>query len=299
MIAVMGASGNVGGKVADVLLQDGQDVRVFGRSSERLEPLRRRGAEVVVGDAIRVDDVQMLFKDAVSGLVVLPDNVADPHYVANRSEMSRAITQALLDQRVGHVVFASSIGADRDRGVGPVAGLHELEGLLFGLEDANVLSLRAAMHMEQNLLGTIPMIKEQKVNGGIIKSDLRFPMIATIDIANRAARHLVKRDFVGHSVETILGPEDVTMNEVTIALGAALGMPNLPYVEFPADGVKASLLGAGMSEEVASLLVEMQLAVNEGRMMDEVQRTAETNTPTRVDEFLSITLGPTGIPTPG
>jgi uncharacterized protein YbjT (DUF2867 family) len=299
MIAVMGASGNVGGKVADLLLQDGQAVRVFGRSADRLEPFGRRGAEVVVGDAVKLDDVQMLFKDAVSALVVLPDNVADPHYVANRSKMSRAITQALRNQRVGHVVFASSIGADRDRGVGPVAGLHELERLLFGLEEANVLSLRAAMHMEQNLLGSIPVIKEQKVNGGVIKGDLRFPMIATIDIADRAAGHLAHRAFVGHTVETILGPEDVTMNEVTLALGAAIGIPNLPYVEFPPDGVKAALHGAGMSEEFASLLVEMQLAVNEGRMMEEVQRTAETSTPTRVEEFLSTALGPMDPPTPG
>jgi uncharacterized protein YbjT (DUF2867 family) len=104
MIAIMGASGNVGGKVADLLLEDGQTVRVFGRSADRLEPPRERGAEMVVGDAIRLTDLQMLFKDAVSALVVLPDNVADSHYVANRSEMSRAIAQALRDQRVEHVV---------------------------------------------------------------------------------------------------------------------------------------------------------------------------------------------------
>jgi uncharacterized protein YbjT (DUF2867 family) len=299
MIAIMGASGNVGSKVADLLLQDEQDVRVFGRSAERLEPLGRRGAEIVVGDAIRVDDVQMLFTDAVSALVVLPDNMADPRYVANRSEMSRAITQALRDQRVPHIVFASSIGADRDRSVGPVAGLHELEALLFGLEEASVLSLRAAMHMEQNLLGSIGMIQEQKINGGVIMGDLRFPMIATVDIADRAAGHLARRDFVGHTVETILGPEDVTMNEVTLALGTALGIPNLRYVEFPPDGVKAALLGGGMSEEFASLLVEMLLAVNEGRMMEQVQRTAETSTPTHVEEFLSTALGPMSSPSPG
>jgi hypothetical protein len=65
-----------------------------------------------------------------------------------------------------HTVFASSIGADRNRGVSPVAGLHELEGLLFGLEEASVLSLRVPMHMEQNLLGSIAMIQEQKINSG-------------------------------------------------------------------------------------------------------------------------------------
>lgn len=75
-----------------------------------------------------------------------------------------------------------------------VAGLHELEGLLFGLEDANVLSLRAALQ------------------------------------------------------------------------------------------------GIGMSDEVASLLVELQIAINENRLIDEVQRTSESTTPTGLEEFLSSTL---------
>jgi uncharacterized protein YbjT (DUF2867 family) len=166
MIAVMGASGNVGGKVADLLLQQGQDVRVFGRSAERLAALEARGAEVVVGDAINVDDLEMLFRDVDAALIVLPDKFDDPRYAANRSAMSRAITDALRDRGVGHIVFASSIGAEKDRGTGPVTGLHELEELLFGLEGADVLLLRAAPHMEQNLLASIPVIQEQKMNGG-------------------------------------------------------------------------------------------------------------------------------------
>ena len=80
------------------------------------------------------------------------------------------------------------------------------------------------------------------------------------------------------------------MKEATRALGVALGIPDLPYVEFPPEGVKAALQGVGMSEEFASLLVEMQIAVNEGRLMDEVQRTPETTTPTRLEEFVRSAL---------
>jgi uncharacterized protein YbjT (DUF2867 family) len=237
MIAVMGASGNVGSRVTDLLLQEGQQVRVFGRSLERLEPLGNRGAEVVVGDAINVADLRVQFDSAVSAFVVLPDNVADPNYVSNRSEMSRAITQALREQRVGHVVLASSLGADRDQGVGPVAGLHQLEDLLFGIEGADVLSLRAAWHME-NLLAAVPMVQEQRINGRAIRGDLRFPMIATVDIAERAATRLLRRDFSGRSIETVLGPEDLSMEEATRALGKALEIPDLPHVQFPPEGVR-------------------------------------------------------------
>ncbi len=288
MIAVMGASGNVGSKVTDLLLDENQDVRVFGRSEERLERFGERGAEVVVGDALELDDLQMLFKDAVSAQVVLPDNVTDPQYVSNRSQMSHAIARALRDQGVGHVVAMSSLGADRDRGVGQVVGLHELEELLFGLEDANVLSLRAAWHME-NLLVALPMVKEQKMNGSAVKGDLRLSMIATVDIAERAARHLLHRDFTGHTVQTVLGPEDRSMSEATQALGEALGIPDVPYVEFPPEDVKAALQGIGMSEEFASLLVESQIAINENRIAGG-ERTTENTTPTRLEEFLTGAL---------
>jgi uncharacterized protein YbjT (DUF2867 family) len=285
MIAVMGASGNVGSRVTDLLLQEGQQVRVFGRSPERLEPVAGRGAEVVVGDAINVADLRALFESAFSALVVLPDNVADPNYVSNRSQMSRAITQALREQQVGHVVLASSVGADRDQGVGQVAGLHQLEELLFGIDGADVLSLRAAWHME-NLLAAVPMVQEQRINGSAIRGDLRFPMIATADIAERAATRLLTRAFSGHSIETVLGPEDLSMEEATRALGKALQIPDLPYVQFPPEGVRMALQGMGMSEEFASLLVESQTAINEGRILEGVERTPENTTPTRLEEFL-------------
>jgi uncharacterized protein YbjT (DUF2867 family) len=138
----------------------------------------------------------------------------------------------------------------------------------------------------ENLLASLPMIQEQKIYGSAIRGDHKFPMIATVDIAERAAQHLLRRSFTGHVVETVLGPEDLSMNEATRALGAALGLPGLPYVEFPPEGMKAALQGAGMSEEVASLLVESDIAINEDRVMDEVRRTSESTTPTRLEEFL-------------
>jgi len=289
MIAVMGASGNVGGMVVDLLLRQGEDVRAFGRSAERLDPLGRRGAEVVVGDARNPDDLRVLCKDAGSALVVLPDNVADPRYVANRAEMSRSIARAVGEQGVGHVVVASSLGAHREDGVGQVAGLHQLEELLFAVEGANVLSLRAAWHME-NLLPAVPMVREQRINGSAVRGDLRFPMIATADIAERAAARLLRRDFTGQAVETVLGPEDRSMEEATRALGEALGIPDLPYVQFPPEGVVAALRGFGMSEEFASLLVESQIGLNEGRMLEGLERTRESTTSTRLEDFLAEAL---------
>ena len=284
MIAVMGAAGNVGSKVADMLLRRGEDVRVL-QHLRGLEELGGRGAEVITGDATSAEDLRALFDGAEAALVLVPDIVADPRFVANRSRMAHAIAGALREARVGHVVALSVVGADRDDLVGPPAGLHEFERLLSGLDGASVLVLRSVSYMDY-LLASIPMIQALKVNGSAIRGDLEIPMIATADVAREAAERLARRDFTGHQVKLLLGPEDLTMREATRTLGARLGEPELEYVELPPAEVKGALLAAGMSEEAASLMVEMQLGVNRGVFFGGLRRTAETATPTRLQDFL-------------
>jgi uncharacterized protein YbjT (DUF2867 family) len=288
MIAVMGAAGNVGSKVTDLLLRQSDEVRIL-EHERKLEEFRGRGAEVVRGDATNVEDLESLFKDAVAALVLLPENLADPQFVATRSKMSRAIADALHETRVSQVVALSSVGVDQDTVAGPPAGLCEFEERLFELEDANLLVLRSAFYMD-NLLTNLPLIQSQKINGSAIKGDLKFPMIATQDVAHEATERLVHRDFTGHRVKMLLGPEDVSMREATRALGSLLGLPELPYVEFPPADMKGALFAAGMSEEAASLLVDMQLSLNKGRPFDGVRRTAEATTPTRLEEYLKNAL---------
>lgn len=288
MIAVMGAAGHVGSKLADLLLAENQEIRVL-EHRRKLDELAGRGAQVVSGDADDVDALRELFDGADAALVLLPENVTDPEFAATRSRISRALAQALRERAVRHVVALSAVGVDREDVAGPPAGLREYEQGLFELEDSNVLVLRSAFYMDY-LLANLPLIQAQKLNGSAIAGDVAFPMIATQDVAQEAAERLLRRDFTRHQAKLLVGPEDVSMREATRLLGSLLGMPELPYVEFPPTEMKGALLGAGMSDEAASLLVDMQVALNEGRFFSGVERTAETATPTRLDEFLNTAL---------
>lgn len=292
MIAIMGAAGNVGSKVAGLLLRRDTKVRVL-EHERSLGELARRGAEVVRGDARNVEDLRRLFRDSEAALLVLPDIVADPEFVAKRSQMSRAIARAVRETKVAHVVVVSSVAADRADAAGPPAGLHELEQRLSEIEGLNVLALRSAPYMDY-LLANLPLIQTQGINGGVVEGDLKMPMIATQDVAREAAERLVRRDFAGRQTKLLLGPEDVSMREATRIIGSLLGLPDLAYVQFPPDRVKQALVGAGMSAEAASLIVEMQLAINEGRTFQGIWRTTESATPTRLEEFLGAALA--GVP---
>ena len=166
MIAVMGAVGNVGSKVTDLLLRQNEEVRVL-EHERKLEEFRERGAEVVTGDATDAENLKSLFEDAVAALVLLPENLADPQFVTTRSKMSGAIVDALRETRVSHVVALSAVGVDQKNVAGPPAGLHEYEQRLFELEDINVLVLRSAFYMDY-LLANLPLIGSQKINGSAI-----------------------------------------------------------------------------------------------------------------------------------
>jgi uncharacterized protein YbjT (DUF2867 family) len=288
MIAVMGAAGQVGGKVAGLLLDAGHEVRVL-EHRRALERLGERGAEVVAGDATDRAPLRALFRDAEAALVLLPDVVTDPSFVATRARMSQAIVEALRDTGVGHVVMLSTVGADDPDAAGPPAGLHQLERGLAELELDGLLVLRSSYYME-NLLAGLALIRSQRINGSAVAGDLPLPMVATQDVAHEAAARLRRRDFSGHEVRLLLGPEDVTMEQATRAIGERLGLPDLPYLQFLPAEVKGALQGAGMSEEAASQLVELQLALNRGWPFGAVRRTPGTTAPTRLETFLKTAL---------
>jgi len=288
MIAIMGAAGNVGSRVADQLLHRDRDLRVLAHR-RTLDGLAGRGAEVVTGGAASPDALGALFDGAEAALVLLPEDLTDPDFVANRGRMAAAIADALAGSGVGRVVLLSTVGAGLADAFGPPAGLRALEGRLSQLEGTSLLFLRSGFYME-NLLAALPLIQSQIVNGGAMDGEVPIPMVATRDVAAEAAAGLLRREAGGPRVRLLLGPEDVTMAAATRAIGERLGLPDLPYVQFPPDGVRAALTGAGISDEVASLMVEMQLAMNRGWPFADVPRTAASATPTTLEAFLKEAL---------
>ena len=188
-----------------------------------------------------------------------------------------------------HAVAVSALQGSGEAD-GPMVGLREMESLLSEL-DLDLLVLRPTAYMDY-LLAALPMIRSQRINGSALAPDLPFPMIATADVAEVAARNLISRDFTGHSVRALLGPEEVTMAGATRLLGERLGIPDLPYLQFPPEEVEAALRQGGMSSEVAGLVVRMQLSMNRGLFAQDIVRGADTQTPTRFSELLDAVLAP-------
>jgi uncharacterized protein YbjT (DUF2867 family) len=287
MITIMGATGHTGGRIAEQLLDAGEKVRALGRSKERLGALAKRGAEVVAGDAADAAALTGAFRGADAVYTLIPPNLVSPDYRAEQDRVGEAIVRALRDSGVKRVVFLSSLGAELPSGTGPIAGLGAQEKRLRSLAGVDVLVLRPGYFME-NHLHTAGLIKQQGINGDSIRPDAPFPMIATRDIADVAARALAQRDWKGFTVRELLGPRDLTMAEATRILGKRIGKPDLPYVQFGETDFVAALVGMGIARNVADSYAEMGRALSDGTIKSVAGRSAASSTPTRLEDFADV-----------
>jgi uncharacterized protein YbjT (DUF2867 family) len=282
MIAVMGATGNTGGRVAETLIARGERVRVIARDAGKLEPLRDKGAEVAAGEATDASFLARAFEGAEAAYTLLPPDLHAQDMRAFQDRIGEATAAGLKKAGVQRVVFLSSQGGDLPSGTGPIAGLHAQEERLRAL-GMDLLILRPGYFLE-NLYANIPLIKGQGINGGAIAPDLRMAMIHTRDIADAAAAALLGRDFKAVVVRDLLGERDLTMAEVTRVLGSRIGRPDLAYVQFPYEGFRQALVQAGLSADVAAGYAEMSEAFNTGRIKP-APRTPANTTPTSVEAF--------------
>lgn len=286
MYVITGATGNTGGIVARLLLDQKQNVRVIGRNADRLERLAARGAEPFVCDVNDAAALAKAFSGARAVYAMLPPSMNSQNYRADQDQVTDAIAEAIKGASVESVVSLSSVGADKVDGNGPVAGLHYLEQTLNNIHGLKVLHLRPAYFME-NTLAQIGIIQTMNITAGPLRPDLKMPMIATRDIGAAAANALLALDFSDKQTRELLGERDLSYAEVASIIGSAIGKPDLRYVQLPDEQIRGAFLQMGMSANVADLILEMSAALNSGHMKPLEERNSENTTPTSFEKFVS------------
>ncbi|SMB85089.1 NmrA family protein [Hymenobacter roseosalivarius DSM 11622] len=289
-IVVTGATGNIGSRLVHYLLERGHRVTAVARSQEKLQPLQAAGADIRPGDLADTAFLTEVLRPADAAFLMIPPNLAAPDNLAYQAEVGKNMVQAVRAAGLKRAVHLSSIGANLPAGTGPVVGLHHQEARLNAIEGLHVVHLRPAYFME-NLLANLPLIQHMNIAGSALRPDLAFPMIATQDIAARAAAAFAA-DLPNHSAHLLLGPRDYTMAEATHAIGQAIEKPQLPYVPFSYDDAKKGMLQGGLSESMATLYDEMTRNMNEEKIMVHEQRTPENTTPTTIETFAQQVFAP-------
>src|SRR6202790_473235 len=278
---ILGASGNTGSIIVDSLPSKGKKVRVVGRDLGRLHRFVRQGAEACTAYVSDAAALTKAFSGARAAYLMSPQ----PKSREDQERESDAIAKAVTESGLRYAVHLSSCGAQVPEGTGPIAGLHSSEQKLNAISGLNVLHLRAAYFMENNL-AAIDMIHGMGLFGNALLADVKLPMIATRDVGAYAARRLLDLDFSGKQTRELLGERDLSMTEATAVIARGIGKPDLRYEPFPYDQLQQLLTQMGVPPKGAAMYIEMYKAINAGVLVPLEPRSKENTTATSIEQFV-------------
>ena len=259
-IVVTTPTGHVGNKLANILLDRGNEITVIARKPEKVKDLTSRGARVVQGEHGDAAVLGKAVEDADALFWVTPPNEESHDPLGDSIRFADEGAKVIQKRPELEVVQLSSIGAHLPNGTGPIEGLHATEER-FRAVGKNVTSLRPNFFME-NILGSLPTIVGEGAIYMTIPGKTKAPQIATRDIAEIAADQLLARRKGRHIVD-ITGPRDITFDETAQIIGSAAGKP-VRITTVPGEAMKQGLKQGGISEEMAELFLEMEEALSNG-----------------------------------
>lgn len=283
---ITGATGNVGKEVANQLFATGKQIRVIGRSLDRLKEFTDKGIQAFVGELEDASFLIEAFKGAKAALTMIPPEPKAKDFRGYQKAVGKALFEAISSSNVQFVVNISSVGAHLPQGTGPIIGHYENEQKLNQIETANIVHLRTTYFME-NLLPNVWLMNKKSINTTPMLADFPFAIVATKDIASISIKLLQELSFTGKSVLELLGPRDVTMTEITSVFANAIKKP-LKYLQLSYENAKQMMINGGMSESAAELMVEMYQAFNNGILKPTQERSDRNCTPTSIEEFSNI-----------
>lgn len=259
MFAVMGITGNVGGAVADTLLQQGRQVRGIVRNKAKAQAWKEKGVELVTAD---YDENLVAAFTGVEGVFAMipPNMTPDPGFPDSVARIA-AIKKAILAAHPVRAVFLSSIGSEKASGLGLITTTHMLEQ---ELGDTGIPSafLRAGSFTE-NIIHSIPAAQATGLYFAFYQPlEHPFPLVATEDIGRAGAKTLLQ-SWHGNRFLEISGPAYYSSNDVAAALEKALSRP-IAGVAVPRETWVETMAEHGMTADRSGPYVEMLDSFNSG-----------------------------------
>jgi uncharacterized protein YbjT (DUF2867 family) len=282
---ITGSLGNISKPLTQILVKGGHEVTVVSSKDSRKAEIEALGAKAAIGAIEDVHFLTQTFKGADAAYVMIPPTFAAADWKKYIGDTGKIYADAIAASGIKHVVVLSSIGAHMAEGCGPVSGIYRAEKALNTLTDVNIVYLRPG-NFYTNLYSNIGLIKGAGIIGGNYGADTSIVFVHPSDIAEAAAEELTSLAFKGHTIRYVVSDERST-NDVAKVLGAAIGKPELPWIDFKDEDSLGGMIGAGLPEEVAKNYVEMGKAVREGKMFEDyyAQKSSVKLSKTKLEGF--------------
>jgi uncharacterized protein YbjT (DUF2867 family) len=288
MIVVTTPTGTIGRQVLTRLLDSAEPIRVITREPSRLPAEARGRVEVVQGSHADSDVVERGFTGADSVFWLVPPNPRAESAEAAYVDFTRAACDALTSQGVERVVGVSALGRGFAGHAGHVSASLAMDDLIAS-SGVSYRALTMPSFMD-NILRQLESIATRGVFSSPISADRKLPTCATRDIAAVAASLLLDHSWGGQDSVPLLGPEDLSHDDMAQIMSDVLGKP-VHFQRTPNEAFKARLIGFGMSDAMAQSTLDMMVAKDNG--LDNIeQRTPESSTPTSFRQWCEDVLEP-------
>ena len=263
MIVITAPTGKIGHQVLSDLLKAGARTRVITRDASKLAEAVRNRVEVVEGSHSDADIVERAFAGAHTLFWLVPPNpkarTVDEAYV----DFTRPAADALRRHGIKRVVDISALGrgtpwADK---AGFVTSSFRMDDLIASTGVA-FRAITNPSFMDNIARQAVP-IREMGLFFLPFDGDKKMPAAATRDIAATAARQLLDTSWTGIGHVAVLGPEDLSFNDMAAIMSDVLGKP-IRYQQVSFERYKAGFVERGMSGAMAQGMTDMAWAKNKG-----------------------------------
>jgi len=288
MIVVTTPTGNIGSQVVKHLLAAGEAVRVIARDPAKLAPEVQGRAEVVQGSTDDEDVLSRAFEGAESLFWLVPPSFQDNGDAEYYLRFTRPACEAIKSRGVKRVVAVSALGRGIPADAGPVTAALAMEAEI----EKTGVDFRALWcpGFMENTLGQLEPIKHQGMFFATYPPDFKTRFAATRDIAASAARLLLDRSWTGQGGLAVLGPEDLSSDDMAAIMTEVLGKP-IRFQQISGEALKAQLMQSG-ANEVFAQGIENMFAAKAAGLDNAEPRTAENTTPTSFRQWCEEVLKP-------
>jgi uncharacterized protein YbjT (DUF2867 family) len=290
MIVVTTPTGSIGRQVLENILDGGQPIRVIARDPSRLPPRVIERVEVVEGSHGNFDVLNNAFAGADTVFWLVPPDPRARSLEAAFVGFTRPAADAIRSHGIKRVVAVSGLGRGTPmaRNAGYVTASFDMEDLIASTGVAfRALTMPSFM---DNILRQAESIGTRGIFFSPVSGDRKLPACATRDIAAAAGRLLLDSAWSGRGHVAILGPEDLSFNDMAEIMTEVLGKP-VRFQQITLEAYKATLTQRGMSEAMAQGMVDMAAAKDAG--LDNAEpRTPQSTTPTSFRQWCEDVLVP-------
>jgi uncharacterized protein YbjT (DUF2867 family) len=290
MIVITTPAGTIGHQVLENLLDSGEHLRLVARDLSGIPADTRQLVEGIEGSHGDPAVVDKAFDGADAVFWLTPPDPRAESVETAFVGFTRPAAEAFRRHGVKRVVGVSALGRGTPWAAhaGYVTGSLAMDDLIA----SSGVAYRALTNPSfmDNIVRQAGAIKNQGTFFSPIDGDRKLPTVATRDTAAAAARLLLEDSWSGVGEVPLLGPADLSFNDMAEIISEVLGK-EVRFQQITFEAYQDRFVSFGMTDAMAQGMTDMAWAKNEG-LDNAVQRTSENSTPTSFREWCDAVLKP-------